>query len=96
VGSRDAIMVCSIIDFRCVIVNELIGDVILVVLIFAIVFFAFASRKKLGLKTTLWTATVVFPIVCYYLIGTNLGFAIATFIVGVALALLHARIVGNK
>jgi hypothetical protein len=78
------------------VVNELIGDVILAVLIFAIAFFAFASRKKMGLKTTLWTATVVFPIVCYYLIGTSFGFALATFIAALALAMLHARIVSNK
>lgn len=89
-------MTCEIIDFRCVAVNELIGDQIFAVLIAGIFFFAFASYNKVGMKSTLWWAVAYFPIISYFIVGTNFIFAIATFMAALGLALLHTRITGNR
>lgn len=89
-------MVCDIADLRCVYVNELIGSPVLAVILLGLLFFAVAAYKRIGLKTSLWAACVYFPIVSYAIAGTSFGFALATLVVAVSLALLHMRIIGNR
>lgn len=89
-------MNCDILDLRCVWVNELIGSQVLAVLIFGAFFFALCSKTRMGLKTSLWLASAVFPIVSYFIIGTSFVFAIVTFIAALSAALLHMRLVGNR
>ena len=89
-------MVCEIIDFRCVLTNELIGSPILTVLLLGVAFFALASYRKFGIKTTLWLSVVYFPVVCYYIAGTGAGLAFVTFVVAIVAALIQTRIIGNR
>lgn len=89
-------MVCDVADLRCLYVNELVGDPVLAVLLFGVLFFAFTSYNRVGLKSTLWLAVVVFPIVSYFIIGTTLIIALSTLVVSFLVALIHTRITGNR
>ena len=95
-GKGVGIMTCSIADFRCTYVSELIGDPILAVLILGALFFAFMSYRRVGLKTTLWLSCVYFPVISYFIVGTTFVFAIVTLVASLSLALLHTRLVGNR
>lgn len=46
-------MVCDIIDFVCIIRNELIGNAILSVIIVSVLWFIFASKISLGFEATM-------------------------------------------
>lgn len=87
---------CSIIDLRCVLVNELIGSPTLTVILLGIIFFAFCSYRRVGIKTTLWLSVVYFPVVSYYIAGSSAALAFLTMGVGIIAALFHGRIIGNR
>lgn len=89
-------MVCELLDMRCFIVNELIGSVGLSILLFGILYFIAASRTRLGFETTL---TLSIPIILIFAIGVgqlNILMAFITVIVGIMLAWIFDRIIGNK
>ena len=44
---------CDILDFRCIFVNELIGNVVLAAVIGIIFYFIIASKLRLGFDTTI-------------------------------------------
>lgn len=87
---------CNIADLRCIYVNELIGSEVLTVLLLGAIYFAFCSYSKIGLKTSIWMGCVFFPIISYYIVGTNAVFAFVTFIISLLGAFLHTRIIGNR
>lgn len=89
-------MVCAITDFRCVWVNELIGDPKLAVIIAGIIFFAFASYKRLSFRTTAWVSCVFFPVVSYFVAGTTFVFALMTLVAALLLSFLHTFVIGNR
>lgn len=89
-------MSCDIADFQCTFVNELIGSQILAVLILGALFFAYCSKTRIGFKTTIWLSVVFFPVVSYFIVGTNAVFAIVTFVVALLTAFIHTRITGNR
>ena len=89
-------MTCDIIDLRCIYVNDLIGSPILASLILMALFYSLASYNKWGYKTTIWMQIIVLPILFYFIAGTTLAFALATFFVSLAFAILQVRITGNR
>lgn len=46
-------MVCDLLDFRCIFVNELIGSVVLSMILLACAWFVFSSKIKLGFRATI-------------------------------------------
>lgn len=87
---------CDLTDFKCVVVNELIGDPILTVILLGVALFLFASYNRWGIKTTIWTSIVFFPLVSYFVAGTGGAFAFITFFVAVIAAIVQSRIVRNS
>ena len=87
---------CELLDFRCIFVNEIVGDVVLAGILAIVLYFIFASRMKMGFDTTI---TFLFPILFIFglaISGFSVIFAFATIIVGFMLALIFNRIIGNR
>ena len=49
-------MVCDLLDWRCIIVNEIVGSTLLTLILFALVYFIFAAKNKWGYDTTVFMA----------------------------------------
>lgn len=89
-------MVCSIIDLRCVVVNELIGSVIGALLIFSLFYFIAASKLRFGFDLTIFLYVPFITILGFYLSGSSLIYAVVTFVAAVMFAWLLNRIAGNR
>lgn len=88
-------MVCDLIDFRCIIVNELIGSAILTVLLATLCYFLIAGKLKWGFDTTVYAIIPVILILGLAFTGFSAVYAFTTFIVGLMLAWLFNKIIGN-
>lgn len=89
-------MPCELLDFRCWIVNEIVGDVTLAVMLMVALYFVIASKIRLG-----FDATIVFSLPLLLIFGMAFGgfsaiFAFATILAGILLAWIFDRIIGNK
>ena len=89
-------MTCDILDVRCIMVNEVIGDALLAVILMAIVYFSLAvvfrwswnTTTVLGLPLILGLGTVIY--------GFTAVYTIAGVVVGIFAALAINRLIGNK
>ncbi len=87
---------CDLLDFRCIFVNEIVGDVVLAGVLAIVLYFIFASRMKMGFDTTI---AFLFPILFIFglaISGFSVIFAFATIVVGFMLAWIFNRIIGNR
>ena len=89
-------MICDLIDFKCIFVNEIVGSVVLSVVISFIFYFMIAGKLNLGFDATI---AFSFPILLIFGLAFT-GFpvidAFITVIVGLLLALLFNKIIGNR
>ncbi len=88
-------MGCEILDFRCVFVNELIGSTILTIIIAAIFYFLIASKMKFGFDTTIALSIPILLLMGIVITGFSAIYAFATIIVGILLAWIFNKIIGN-
>ena len=88
--------ICDILDFRCLIINEIVGNALLTILIAAILYFIFAAKMKFGFDTTIFLALPLILILGLVTIGFSTIYAFATVIAGVLLAFVFNRFLGNK
>ncbi len=51
---------CDIIDFKCIFINEIAGNVTLAIVLLMILYFVAASRMKIGFDTTIY---FLFPVI---------------------------------
>jgi len=89
-------MICNLLDLRCIIVNELIGNVLLSVVLGAVVYFMIASRMKFGFDTTIAFSIPLLLILGLAISSFSVIYAFVTVIVGFMLAFLFNQIVGNR
>lgn len=89
-------MPCDILDFRCIFVNELIGSVVLSVVVAFIFYFIIAGKLNLGFDTTIAFAFPVLLIFGLAFTGFSIIFSFITVIVGLMIALLFNKIIGNR
>lgn len=89
-------MVCDVLDVRCIVVNELIGDPILTMLIATVVYFIIASKMKLGFETTLTFLIPVALVIGSVVAGFGVIYAFTALVVGIMLSLVVLRLIGNK
>ncbi len=89
-------MVCDILNWRCIIVNELIGSGMLAAIIFAITFFIFASKIRLGFDTTIFLAIPIIILFSFVTVGFAALFAFGAVLAGWLLALAFNRLTGNR
>ncbi len=89
-------MPCDLLDFRCIFVSELVGDVVLTVIFATIFYFMIAGRLNLGFDTTVAFAFPVLLIFGLAFTGFSVLFSFITVVVGLLLALLFNKIIGNR
>lgn len=87
---------CELLDFRCILMNEIVGSALLAAILGAMVYFMIASKLRLGFDTT-----VAF-MVPFLLIGGLMwaGFSTLYYLmaiaVGVLLAWIFNEIIRNR
>jgi len=89
-------MICEILDWRCIFVSELIGNVVLAILIGVIFYFIIASKIKWGFDTTI---AFTFPIL--FLLGLMIGglttiYAFATILISLLVTWVFQEIIRNR
>ena len=87
---------CEILDFRCILVNEIVGNVVLAVVLAAILYFIVTNRLKFGFDTTLAFAVPIILLAGLAIGGFSVIFAFITLITAIMVAWLFDRIIGNK
>ena len=89
-------MICNLLDFRCIFVNELVGNVLLAVVLCAIFYFIIASRMRFGFDTTIALAVPLLLLLGLAFTSFSTIYAVITVIVALGLAFLFDIIIGNK
>lgn len=89
-------MVCDILDLKCIFVNELVGSTVLAVVLGLVLYFIIASKNRFGFDTTI---TLLFPILFIMglaVTGFSIIFAFATVFIGLMLAWIFNKLIGNR
>ncbi|KKN65946.1 hypothetical protein LCGC14_0476490 [marine sediment metagenome] len=87
---------CELLDFRCILVNEIVGNVVLAVVLIAILYFVVTNRLKFGFDTTIAFAVPIILLAGLAVGGFSVIFAFLTFVTAIMIAWLFDRIIGNK
>ena len=89
-------MGCSVLDFKCILVNELVGSVTLAVLFIALLYFMIASKMKFGFDTTL-VLLVPLLIISSLVLSVFSGiYAFITLIAGLLLGYIFIKFIENR
>ena len=88
--------VCELLDFRCMIVSELIGSTILAVIIATILYFVIASKMKLGFDTTMTFALPILLILGMAFTGFTSIYAFGTVIVALVITWIFQEMIRNR
>jgi hypothetical protein len=89
-------MVCDILDLKCIFVNEIVGSTVLAIVLGLILYFIIASKNRFGFDTTV---TFLFPVIFIFglaITGFSIIFAFATIIIGLMVAWIFNKLIGNR
>ena len=89
-------MVCELLDFRCWIINEIVGSTVLAVILATIIYFIVAGKLRLGFDTTIAFAFPTLLIFGIAFTGFSAIYAFATIVVGLMLAWIFNQIIQNR
>jgi hypothetical protein len=89
-------MTCDILDIRCMLVNEIIGDTTLTVVLGAIVYFWIAVAFKWSWNVTFIIGLPFILALASVLYGFTAIYTIMAVVVGIFAALAMLRLIGNK
>ncbi len=89
-------MVCDILDWKCIFVNEIAGGVFLAMLLIALLFVIAATRLKIGYETTLTLGLVIMLLGGIAIAGITAILAYATVFVGIMIAWMVQKVIGNR
>ncbi len=78
-------MGCELLDFRCIIVSELVGNAVLAVILGAVIYFMIASKLRWGFDTTIAFGFPFLLVLGLSLAGFSVLYAFLTVIVGIML-----------
>ncbi len=87
---------CELLDFRCLLVNELIGSTVLAVIFAAIFYFIIAGKLRWGFDTTVAVSVPIVLISGLMITGFSIMFAIISVVVGLMIAFIFNIIIGNR
>jgi len=88
--------ICGLLDFRCILVSELVGSVVLAALIGAILYFIIAGKLRWGFDTTIVFAFPLLLILGLAIAGFSVIYAFATILVVLLLAWIFQEIIRNR
>lgn len=86
---------CELLDFRCIFVNEIVGNAFLAAVLAAILFFMFAGKMRIGFRTTFVLAVPILLIIGSAISGFPILYAFITMLVGLMMAVIIQKIIGN-
>lgn len=89
-------MGCEILDFRCILVSELIGSTVLAGIAMLVLYFVIAGKLRFGFETTIYFLAPMLLIVGLAITGFSVIYAFTTVVVAIMVAWVFNRIVGNK
>lgn len=89
-------MVCDILDFQCIWVNEIIGDIVLTSVLGVILYFVIASKSKFGFDLTVTFLLPFLLIMGLYFTGFSIIYAFSAVIAGLMLYWVYIRLIGNR
>ena len=87
---------CDILDFRCIFVSELVGSVFLATIIAMILYFIIASKLNWGFNTTIGFMIPIVLIMGLTFSGFSAIMAFLTIVVGLMLAWVFNKLIGNR
>ncbi len=87
---------CEILDFRCIFVSEIVGDVFLATIIAMVFYFIIASKLNWGFTTTIGFMFPIILILGLTLSGFTAIMAFSTVVIGFMLAWIFNKLIGNK
>lgn len=88
-------MPCDVLDFRCIMVSELVGSAILAVVFGVILYFIIANKLKMGFDTAIFLALPVIFLFSLVMTGFSAIYAFASVMVAIMLAWMFNKIIGN-
>ena len=88
-------MPCELLDFRCILVNELVGSTLLAVVLAAIMYLIVAGKLKFGFDTTIALAIPILFLVGLAVSGFSAIYAFGTLLAALLIAWLFNKIIGN-
>ncbi len=89
-------MACNLLDWRCIIISELIGDVLLAILVAVLFYFIIATKLRWGFDNTMAFSVPILLIVGLAFAGFSAIFAFATVIIGLLLAWVFNIMLNNR
>ena len=89
-------MACDLLDWRCIIISELIGDVLLAILVAVLFYFIIATKLRWGFDNTMAFSVPILLIVGLAFAGFSAIFAFATVIIGLLLAWVFNIMLNNR
>ncbi len=89
-------MVCNLLDFRCIFVSEIFGNILLTVLFSTLFYFIIAAKLKLGFDTTIALAFPILLIAGLAFAGFSVVFAFSTVIIALLIAWIINVLIGNR
>ena len=89
-------MACNLLDFRCIFVSEIFGNILLTVLFSTLFYFIIAAKLKLGFDTTIALAFPILLIAGLAFAGFSVVFAFSTVIIALLIAWIINVLIGNR
>lgn len=88
-------MVCDIIDFRCVIVNEIVGSATLTIVLAIVAYMILATRLNFGFPTTLLIGVIGILILGLAISSFSAIIATITIIIALLIAFIFQKLIKN-
>ena len=87
---------CNLLDFRCIFVSEIFGNVLLTVLFATLFYFIIAAKLRFGFDTTIAFAFPLLLIAGLAFAGFSAVFAFSTVIIGLIVAWILNVLINNR
>ncbi len=89
-------MICELLDFRCIFVNELVGSVVLSMILLAGAWFVFAARMKMGFRTIISVTIPLILIAALAVSSISIPLFFLTVMGGLLIGNLFSKLISNR
>ena len=87
--------VCDLLDWRCIFVSELIGNVVIATIVAIVIYLIIASKMKFGFDTTITFGIVILLVSSLAFSGFPVVYAFASVLIGFMIAWVWQQIFKN-
>jgi len=89
-------MACDVLDFRCIFVNELVGNILMAIFLGMILYLIVANKMKFGFDTTLVGFVAVMLIIALAFGNFAVIFAFTTLIAAIVFNFFFQKVIQNR